>query len=539
MVRGPFPPQHQGLGGTPSIHPDLWINLVFLPLFTIFGILHFSLFLYNKNKRGVLFPFNAATMGFCATRTIATSLRIDWAYQPRNIHLAMTAQIFVYAGVIILILSNLWWTVRIVRAQHPRIGWSKPITALIPIPIILSVAMIICLITSVCIMFYLPDPFNQLVARRIQQTGGAMFALWTLLPFPILLISCIAKAFRGKESYTDNFGDVKGGLGIPNTVTLKVIVCTITGILLASGATFRAITNFLGPIPIEAETPWYFSKLCFYIFNFTVEFTVVAFWLLIRVDKIFNTPNGAKGPRSYGGQWQHPGDDGEQTTRKLYKSNSGVFQPSEDDLEDWSKRRSSTQVRDSMTTIPALSRRSSWGNQVRSFMAPEDFTLKDLEKLDSMNNHYARNISWGGHSNTVIGGGSLPRDSGDSRPPNFSRILGEGNSTDNLSLPPKIRAVSGPSHSSDNLSLPTPKIRSVSGPGRITPPTDTFEDGDENDMHFVPQMGFDPASGKWVKKHQHASTPMLRRPGYEEGSNLRPWSSQTFMTAEEEKRASK
>ncbi|KXS94010.1 hypothetical protein AC578_1750 [Pseudocercospora eumusae] len=119
-------------------------------------------------------------MGFCATRTIATSLRIGWAYQPRNIHLAMTAQIFVYAGVIILILSNLRWTVRIVRSQHP---WSKPITAALPpIPILLSVAMVLSLIISVCISFYLPDPFHQLLARRIQKTGAATFALWSPLP---------------------------------------------------------------------------------------------------------------------------------------------------------------------------------------------------------------------------------------------------------------------------------------------------------------------------------------------------------------------
>ncbi|EME78259.1 uncharacterized protein MYCFIDRAFT_120468, partial [Pseudocercospora fijiensis CIRAD86] len=293
---GPFPPQHQGLGGSPSIYPDVWINLVFLPLFTILGILHFSLFLYNKNKRRVLFPFNAATMGFCATRTIATSLRIAWAHQPRNIHLAMTAQIFVYAGVIILIISNLWWTVRIVRAQNPRLGWSKPITALIPLPIILSVAMILCLIVSVCIIFYLPDPFHQLVGRTIQQTGAALFALWSLLPFPILLISiCLARP----NSHTDNFGDATAGLGLKNTIPTKIFVCITSALLLASGATFRAITNFAPQIPLEAEPPWYFSKPCFYVFNFTLEISVVAFWLVIRADKIFHTPNGAKGPGSY------------------------------------------------------------------------------------------------------------------------------------------------------------------------------------------------------------------------------------------------
>lgn len=323
-------------------------------------------------------------IGFCVTRTIATSLRIGWCYQPRNIHLAMTAQIFVYAGVIILIISNLWWTVRIVRAQHPVVGWSKPMTALIPGPIVLSIGMIICLIISVCVMFYLPDPFNQNVARRIQQTGGVMFALWALLPFPILCVSSLAKSNPSLRPCTDNFGDTKAGLGLRNTWTLKVIVCTITGLLLASGACFRAITNFMGPIPIRAATPWYFEKWCFYIFNFTVELCVVAFWLIIRVDKIFNTPNGAKGPRSYGAQWQCPGNDARPITtsaieRPLYESHSGIWHGENEN----SVYRAST-ICDSRTTIIPMpagvfnhSRRNSWGEESRSYLGPEEFVLKE------------------------------------------------------------------------------------------------------------------------------------------------------------------
>jgi hypothetical protein len=45
--------------------------------------------------------------------------------------------------------------------------------------------------------------------------------------------------------------------------------------------------------------PWYLSRACFYVFNFTVEVCVVYMYALLRVDQRFHVPDGAKGPGSY------------------------------------------------------------------------------------------------------------------------------------------------------------------------------------------------------------------------------------------------
>jgi len=55
------------------------------------------------------------------------------------------------------------------------------------------------------------------------------------------------------------------------------------------------------PRPI-ANPAWYHSKACFYIFNFTIEWTVVALYALIRVDRRFIVPDGSSAPGHYSGR---------------------------------------------------------------------------------------------------------------------------------------------------------------------------------------------------------------------------------------------
>ncbi|TKA41868.1 hypothetical protein B0A49_13835, partial [Cryomyces minteri] len=69
--------------------------------------------------------------------------------------------------------------------------------------------------------------------------------------------------------------------------------------LITLGAGFRAGTSWSPPTPLTSPPPWYLSKACFYIFNFTVEILVIYSYLILRVDKRFIIRNGAKGPGSY------------------------------------------------------------------------------------------------------------------------------------------------------------------------------------------------------------------------------------------------
>ena len=54
------------------------------------------------------------------------SLRIAWANYPRNVSLAITANVFVYVGTIILYMLNWFFVQRVVRSLHPHLGWSTP-----------------------------------------------------------------------------------------------------------------------------------------------------------------------------------------------------------------------------------------------------------------------------------------------------------------------------------------------------------------------------------------------------------------------------
>lgn len=90
----------------------------------------------------------------------------------------------------------------------------------------------------------------------------------------------------------------------------KIIILVFSSVLLSLGAFFRAGINFV-PRPIN-NPAWYHSKACFYIFNFTIEWIVVALYAALRVDKRFIIPNGAHGPGAYSGKVT---DETEEETR--------------------------------------------------------------------------------------------------------------------------------------------------------------------------------------------------------------------------------
>lgn len=58
----PYAPQDAGLGGSPSIVPDVPISVVFLIIYLMFGVIHIRIFKGNKH-RGHKFIFNGALLG--------------------------------------------------------------------------------------------------------------------------------------------------------------------------------------------------------------------------------------------------------------------------------------------------------------------------------------------------------------------------------------------------------------------------------------------------------------------------------------------
>jgi len=243
------------------------------------------------------------------TRVLATSLRMAWAAHPRNIRVAMAAMIFVYAGVILLFIANLFFVQRLVRAQHPHFGWSKPFSLALPVLLFITIGTILSLIAGVILEFYSLKESVAHAVRIIQIYGSTFYAIIAFIPLPIALVSTLARQHpRIKMTQTvDKFGE--------GSMTAKVIIIVVSAVLLTLGAAYRSGTTWLPPIPLmlngqPVEGPWYFSRGSFYAFNFSIELFMVWFWLAVRIDKRFIIPNGAKGPYSYGSGFVFAGEAG-------------------------------------------------------------------------------------------------------------------------------------------------------------------------------------------------------------------------------------
>ncbi|KAL9059446.1 MAG: hypothetical protein Q9162_001144 [Coniocarpon cinnabarinum] len=295
----PYPPMTQSLGTPPSPIPDAPVTAVFLVLFLFTGLMHMRLFVGNKKKEHK-FVFSAAMFAFCTIRVISTSLRLGWAYHQQNIKLAIATQIFVAAGTVILFIINLFFTQRLMRARHPHIGWHAPFKVFIPgIFVGLTILGIIMVIVVVVQSFYTLNPNTHRIDTDIQKAVLTYFTFVAFLPIPIVAVMLLIP----RRTYIDKFGSGR--------FRTKIGVLLLSSSVLTLGAGFRCGTTFLAPTPARAPTPWYFSKACFYCFDFLVELVVVIAYAAVRVDRRFYVPPEAHGEGEYSGEvvQQPPADD--------------------------------------------------------------------------------------------------------------------------------------------------------------------------------------------------------------------------------------
>jgi len=294
----------QALGETPSVLPDVPVNIVFLLLFVSAAAANMALFNINL-RRGKKFVINGMMFGFCFTRILATIFRMAWACLRTSVKIGIAAMVCVYAGIILLFIANLFFTQRIVRAQHPSFGWSKPFTLALPILLAIIVGSVICLIVSVILSFYTLNPTSLQRIRDIEKYGETLYAVVAGLPIPIVLASTVA--CRARQTRQPNSVD-KFGAG---SMHAKIAIVLTSAVFLELGACWRAAVLYLpDPETTDRQHPWYLSEACFYIFDFTIEICVVLFWLAVRIDRRFYIPNGAHGPFSYAGGFTFAGDPG-------------------------------------------------------------------------------------------------------------------------------------------------------------------------------------------------------------------------------------
>lgn len=219
-------------------------------------------------------------------RTVTCTMRLVWSTHIKSVPIAIAAQVFVSAGVILLFVINLIFAQRIVRASHPNWGWANWFSVAFKIYYTSIVVMLIALITSMVQSFYTLSHNTRRIDRDVQLVGSTYFAVAAFMPIPLVMLRVVLPK---KVEHVDKFGEGR--------FRTKIRVLLFSSLILTLGAAFRAGIAYV-PRP-RADPAWYHSKACFYILNFTIEVIVVALYAAIRVDKRFHIPDGVHGPGAY------------------------------------------------------------------------------------------------------------------------------------------------------------------------------------------------------------------------------------------------
>lgn len=296
MPRGPpYPPTTAALGGIPTVGLDVPITAVFLFFFVLGAIGHMAIFQLNM-KRGHKFIMSGMMFGFCMARIATCVMRIVWATRPSQVQIAMAAQIFVSAGVVLLFVVNLIFAQRIIRASHPNTGWHPFFAMAFTLTYVLIILTLAIVITVLVQSFYTLNQHTKQIDRRLQLYGQTYYTVVAFLPIPLVVGGLIIP----RKTLLEKFGNGR--------YRTKITILLTSAVILTLGSAFRAGTNFVSPRP-RNDPAWYHSKACFYSFNFLIELAVIVFYLIVRVDLRFHVPNGSKRAGDYSGKNLKEGEE--------------------------------------------------------------------------------------------------------------------------------------------------------------------------------------------------------------------------------------
>ncbi|KAL6923761.1 hypothetical protein ACHAPO_007982 [Fusarium lateritium] len=289
----PYLPRTAGLGGRPTPSVDDPICGVILAFFVTGAVLNMTILQLNR-RRSHKFILSGLLFGFCMARITANVLRIAWASNPTNSSLAIAANVFTNAGVVLLFVVNLIFAQRILRAYHPHVGWSKPASLVFKFLYFSIAASLIMLITAVVYNFFTLNPHTKQQLRDIQLTGSTFLAILAFLPLPIVGLCFVLP----RKTAMDKFGQGR--------MRTKIQLLVFTTVLLTLGAAFRTGVSY--KVRPANDPAWYHSKACYYCFNYVIEIIVVFSYALSRFDRRFHIPDGSHAPGDYSTNKKPPQD---------------------------------------------------------------------------------------------------------------------------------------------------------------------------------------------------------------------------------------
>ncbi|KAI0451390.1 hypothetical protein F5B21DRAFT_487379 [Xylaria acuta] len=282
----PYASRMASPGGLPEIIPDVPISAVLLVLYLGFAITNMTILQINL-RRQHKFVISGALFGFSMSRIITFILRIAWATHQHNVRLAIAANVFVNAGVLVVYVVNLIFAQRILRARQPTVGWHPSISIVLKVFYVGIGGALILVIYSVVQGSYTLDASILRAVRDIQLAAITYLLVFTTLPLWLLLA---AHFLLPKSADEELFGH-----GSMRTKVVINVLATCICILISG---FKAGTAWETPRPLS-NPAWYQSKPAFYVFSFVLELLVLSLLTFSRVDKRFHVPNGSKQPGDY------------------------------------------------------------------------------------------------------------------------------------------------------------------------------------------------------------------------------------------------
>lgn len=157
------------------------------------------------------------------------------------------------------------------------------------------VGLVCCLLVLIVVniqQFFTLDHRAHEIERTLVLAVLTYFALFSFAPLVLVALSVTLS-----HSKAEKFGKGK--------IRNKAVIVIAAAAMVSLGALFRCIIAWIRPIPLLLPNgkpnppPWYFSRACFYIFNFLTEIFVIVLWALVRFDQRFYIPDGSKGPGDY------------------------------------------------------------------------------------------------------------------------------------------------------------------------------------------------------------------------------------------------
>ena len=141
-------------------------------------------------------------------------------------------------------------------------------------------------ITSAVLQAYTLNPHTKQACRDMLSAASTYLLVFTCLP----ALHVAAALFLPRAQHAEHFGQ--------GSMKSKLIVIATTSSLCMLIAGFKTGIIWMPPRPAR-NPPWYDSKACFYIFNFSLEILLLCILTLIRIDKRFHVPNGSKEAGDY------------------------------------------------------------------------------------------------------------------------------------------------------------------------------------------------------------------------------------------------